>query len=178
MTQNEVKIRLHEYQNELWHDYMEINRPTKLYHYTDLTGLEGILRSRELWLSDVRHLRNDPTDGRYWEHVIRDVINRKSVDRKIRDAFNRGNVIALGTELFAYVASFSERKDIRNQWQSFAGGSTGVAIEFDFAELFQGAEQTKEYAIFRVLYSRREQDDKTNQTIDRAIQLLGSALTP
>src|SRR5260370_6778685 len=162
MTQNEVKVRLHEYQNELWHDYMEVNRPSKLYHYTDVTGLEGILSSRELWLSDVRHLRNDPTDGRYWEQVIRDAANRKSVDRKIREAFNRGNVIALGTEFFAYVASFSERKNIRKQWQSFAGGSNGVAIEFDFAELFGGAEKSKEYAIFRVLYSRREQDDKAN----------------
>lgn len=174
MTQHEVKARLHEFQNELWHDYMEVNRPTKVYHYTDLTGLEGILNSRELWLSDVRYLRNDPTDGRYWEGVIRDVLNRKSVDRKLRAVFNRGNVIALGQELFAYVASFSERNNIRNQWQSFTGGSKGVAIEFDFAELFDGAEQTKTYALFRVLYNRREQDDKVTKTIDNAIQVLRS----
>jgi hypothetical protein len=125
-------------------------------------------------MNDISQLRNDSKEGRYFEEVIREVVNRKSVDKTIRDIFNRGETVGLGKEIFAYVASFSEMKTLRNLWREFAGEYTGAVVEFDFSQLFEDAVRTENYATLRLLYDRREQDDKVRRTVDNAIQLLRS----
>lgn len=41
-----------------------------LYHYTSLTGLEGILSSGSLWATDIRYL-NDAAEMRHTAEIIR-----------------------------------------------------------------------------------------------------------
>src|SRR5262249_46441035 len=43
-----------------------------------------------------------------------------------------------------------------------------------FNQLFNDAVTSKQYATLRLLYDRREQDDKVTRTVDNAIQLLRS----
>lgn len=44
-----------------------------LYHYTSVAGLEGILKSEAVWLTDFRHM-NDPSEISHGIELCRDVI--------------------------------------------------------------------------------------------------------
>ncbi|MBV8696336.1 hypothetical protein [Bradyrhizobium sp.] len=43
-----------------------------LYHYTDLVGLEGILKTSNFWFTDYRRL-NDPSELKHGIDIARDV---------------------------------------------------------------------------------------------------------
>src|SRR6266702_2810323 len=44
-----------------------------LYHYTNVAGLEGILKSEAVWFTDFRHM-NDPSEISHGIELCRDVI--------------------------------------------------------------------------------------------------------
>jgi hypothetical protein len=149
-----------------------IYQPDKLYHYTSLAGLQGILASRQIWINDIGSLRNDPSDGRYYATVIPNVLWKKSVPRRVLNYFSQGEVMKLGDQIFAYVASFSARRNLASQWQEFADKGRGAAIEVNFDAVFRNGATAGDYALMRMMYDRKLQENVLGKIIDYAIHQL------
>jgi hypothetical protein len=172
MTPEDFRKNLANRLNELWNPHNEVDRPNKLYHYTSLAGLRGILASRQIWITDIGSLRNDPRDGLYYATVIPNVLRRKSVPPRVVDYFSQGEVMMLGGQVFAYVASFSARRNLGSQWQEFADAGRGAAIEVNFDAIFRDGATASDYALMKMMYDRKVQEAKLVGIIDYAIHQL------
>ena len=106
-----------------------------LYHYTNVAGLEGILKSEAVWFTDFRHM-NDPSEISHGIELCRDVIRLRKPGKDGRvvlfldcladlmrlDNFSRA--------LEYFIGSFSRASDDLGQWRAYADNGRGVAIGF------------------------------------------------
>lgn len=104
-----------------------------LYHYTDLRGLEGIVKSGKFWFTDYRHL-NDPSELKHGVDIARDVARdiATGADGRVRlfidhllDLFCHDN---FASTLEFFIACFSRARDDLGQWRAYADNGRGVAI--------------------------------------------------
>lgn len=104
-----------------------------LYHYTDLRGLEGILKFGKFWFTDYRHL-NDPSELKHGIDIARDVAQHiaNGADGRVRlfidyllDLFRHDN---FASTLEFFIACFSRARDDLGQWRAYADNGRGVAI--------------------------------------------------
>ncbi len=126
-----------------------------LWHYTDATGLLGIITSHQLRMTAVDCL-NDSTEIAYAEDLYRKAIRRlkkaatcsaegqaflkrmldfiDNYDTMAQDPFEAGDPF----EAPYYIACFSERKDDLSQWRAYGGvgGTNSYAIAFVATEPF------------------------------------------
>ncbi len=102
-----------------------------LYHYTSLSGLLGIIGSRELRASDIRYM-NDSAELR---HTL-DLLNRQ-VTRRILSGVDHPEVlnafldwlsrrIVSGPMLFG--GSFRANGNLLSQWRGYSVHGKGVSI--------------------------------------------------
>lgn len=116
---------------------------TPRFHYTDFRGLEGIIKSGQIWFTDYRHL-NDATELMHGISLAKAMLMRRarvgglhgSLFGWIDDLLNKRN---FSRALSFFVASFSKNSDDLHQWRSYADDGRGVAIGFT-AKLFQPIE--------------------------------------
>src|ERR1041385_184368 len=55
--QQDFEANLNAHQESLWHDW-DAALPDHLYHYTALTGMQGILEAGVCWATDIRHMND------------------------------------------------------------------------------------------------------------------------
>ena len=110
-------------------------QPELLYHYTNATGLFGMLTSNKIWATNSRFL-NDPTEIEYAIRLVRNVTDgelgryglpqvrrlQKSIN-EILDGFER--------EARVHLACFCAEGDLLSQWRGYGavGGGYAVGIE-------------------------------------------------
>jgi hypothetical protein len=113
------------------------------FHYTDFRGLDGILKSGQIWFTDYRHL-NDRTELMHGIGLAKAMLTRRARVGGLRgalfgwidDLLTKRN---FGRALSFFIASFSQNPDDLHQWRSYADDGRGVAIGFS-AKLFQPLE--------------------------------------
>lgn len=139
--------------NQLAH-HEDIDRTSSLYHYTSAAGLEGVLRTRSLWATDVAFL-NDWQEILYGAGPLIEAMTQYIVDHP----YEPGTPVAPGNDeavrsmiveaalkelkmlvsrdreqrphyvdLTTYVACLSESHDDLGQWRGY--GQHGYAIGF------------------------------------------------
>lgn len=116
--------------------------PSKVYHYTDLEALRGIVRTGVIRATHLNYM-NDPLEIQYGHKLCKEVLTEaasKSVG-KAKD------LAQFGLEAFeefsdpswaytmAYCVSFTESRDELTQWRAYANNGRGIAIGFDFSKL-------------------------------------------
>lgn len=104
-----------------------------LYHYTDASGLCGILNSKRLWASSYRFL-NDAKEFKYAFELISEAYPREIglmplgynsfYTKKIQERKFLFNLDIV------FLASFSEWGDQLSQWRGYAGPHSGYSIGF------------------------------------------------
>lgn len=106
-----------------------------LYHYTNVAGLEGILKSEAVWFTDFRHM-NDPSEITHGIELCRDVIRlrKPGVDGRVAlfldclaDLMRLEN---FSRALEYFIGSFSRASDDLGQWRAYADNGRGIAIGF------------------------------------------------
>ena len=114
--------------------------PDKVWHYTTLSALEGILSSGRMWATDCR-FTNDRTEFVHAKDIAEGCIESLQFSgsmstfpslnllRMLNLAFDRGALSPLENEVF--LVSFSEARDLLTQWYQYADGGRGVSIAFD-----------------------------------------------
>lgn len=103
-----------------------IEKDTHFFHYTDKQGLEGILRSQELWATDYRYL-NDENEFAIVEASIPEAIANlqleksieKYLEKKLIEEIHRQNSTVRQEQSF-FVTCFSLNGDSLLLWSEFA----------------------------------------------------------
>ena len=98
-----------------------------LFHYTTQEGLLGIIDTKSLWMTSVRHL-SDSTEFAYTVELVRENLNRKL--RAERGPFNNYYGAILGKldvlkDMTLFVGSFSEEGDLLSQWRAYTSNGIG-----------------------------------------------------
>ena len=104
-----------------------LRRPPILYHFTTLGGMEGILRSKAIWASDIRFL-NDSVEYNYATALTEEVFEK--LDRVrfalLHETWKEVRSNLLTTRIF--VASFCIRGDTLGQWRGYSDGGVGFSV--------------------------------------------------
>jgi hypothetical protein len=149
--------------------HFERDPPKELFHYTDFDGLQGILKSRSLWLSKVSTL-NDTSEVKLATDQFKsraaevartlDVEAARFVEQAAGqlDAARRTNIC---------VAGFSEDADQLNQWRSYANDGRGIALGFASGALRRAA-SGHDVRLLRCVY----EPDSQREIIDELLKLL------
>lgn len=109
------------------------NVEQRLYHYTNLEGLRGIIAGNDLWLTHAQYC-NDEQELTHGLQLTRSVIQEQAL---AADPKRRGYLDELLTLLSdpkldpVYICCFCEKDDLLSQWRAYGADSTGVSLEFE-----------------------------------------------
>ena len=111
----------------------KLQLPHLLYHYTDQTGLIGILETKRIWATHARYL-NDVREGK----IVVDVLRQRLKEIQNKPEFHNlpikklhSNIKELVAHLHIFIASFSERGNLLSQWRAYSGATGGYSIGFN-----------------------------------------------
>lgn len=128
----------------------------KIYHYTELNGLKGIIESGSLWATNFSYL-NDSNELKHGITCLKNALNY------LKEDFGPGTLEFIEQALMhfkihraahVYNLSFCMEPDLLSQWRGY-GSTQGVCLEFDEAELLASLDLTH-YQIFKnkVIYTK------------------------
>jgi hypothetical protein len=153
-----------------------VQTPNLLSHYTDLAGLAGIVRSKQIWCSNIRFLN----DSKEYAHGLEAIANsfeaatsgEGKASAKLK-AFVRAGLLDMlrrlaGTPegLAPCVASLTTLSDDLSQWRGY-GGSPGICIRFDGQSLEARVKDSGAY-LFPCFYRERDLLDMVQDVNDLA----------
>ena len=124
-----------ELSKEITDNAREVSAPGKIYHYTNDTGLRGILESKIIRMTNIFNL-NDPSEIKHGYFCAADVLSNLAKGGTLEQQSFSGRFAALypsKVERIAdiFVTSFSKQKDELGQWRAYAEDGTGYLLEFD-----------------------------------------------
>lgn len=140
----------------------------KIFHYTDLHGLKGIIESNSLWATHFSFL-NDSNELIHGMNCLENALQYLQNDfspktlQFIQQALTH---FKMHRAAHVYNISFCLQPDLLSQWRGY-GSTQGVCLEFDDAELFASLELAQ-YQTFknRVIYT------KENSTVEARAEIL------
>lgn len=158
---------------EAYADKPEERPETTLYHYTNYNGLEGILKTRKLWLSDYSCL-NDTSEIKYALTKVKEIINERANRHAIRKEFVLSDFLRkliFEFDLFLlkhkfYIISFCQHPNYLPAWRWYANDGAGFAIGFT-KEFFSISEEKLKILCHKVHYQPNDFEDLINKFIDR-----------
>lgn len=107
-----------------------------LYHYTSLSGILGILRSRSIWATHASYL-NDSSEFLHGLDFAKNVAGRIYMEDDYLAAFRwavRDGLEAVSADDL-YVTSFSQKADLLSQWRGYCPTGAGLCLGFQFDQL-------------------------------------------
>jgi hypothetical protein len=140
----------------------------RLYHYTNFTGLLGIVDSRALWASDIRYM-NDSAELKHTADLLRtEITHRIGAGHPKPDLLNQfldwvTHRITNGHMLFA--ASFRSNGNLLSQWRGYSRLGKGVSLGFDPNYILRCAEQ-QSFQIGKCIYDCTSQERLIGRIID------------
>lgn len=115
-----------------------MSEPKKLYHYTNMKGLTGILESSRLWLSDIEFL-NDHKEYSYFTDMVFDILENDTHGLESDEYEWVKNVLENSKDyselVRIFVGSFTTEADLLPQWRGYSDG-TGFNLLFQFKDLY------------------------------------------
>ena len=149
--------------------------PKFIYHYTTPCGLEGILETGTIRLSDAYKL-NDTSEIRHgFSRCVHLLNERLSTGHEaertfaiwMAEAYDKGIVEEVGR---LFVGSFSSLKDDLSQWIGYADGAKGFHLSFEAAPLEQAF--VPQGVAFPISYDAAKLDDLQGQLVQLVQPLL------
>jgi hypothetical protein len=146
-----------------------------LYHYTTLTGLQGIVGGAELRASDIRYM-NDSTELRHTLELLNQQVTRRilsGVDNpELLNALLDwlSHRIVSGPMLFG--ASFRANGNLLSQWRGYSVHGKGVSMGMSPEQILCRA-AAQSFEVTRCIYSRSEQERLINSIVDAVESLAG-----
>ena len=104
----------------------------KLFHYTNLLGLESIISNHDLWLTHLRY-SNDEEEMLHGQRVVDEVIaaELKTKSAAARKTFLEAVKQKLTQQVDVYICCFCLRDDLLSQWRGYAANGSGVSVCID-----------------------------------------------
>jgi hypothetical protein len=121
---------------------LQVQPPASLYHYTNVAGLEGIMRERKIRATHCSYL-NDANELNYGYELLSGAVHAllegKAFRSQWEEKFLQLCIVSMHPERRAiepFIACFCERSDVLSQWRGY-GGDGGYALEFDTGPLVE-----------------------------------------
>ncbi|AYN25661.1 DUF2971 domain-containing protein (plasmid) [Buttiauxella sp. 3AFRM03] len=139
----------------------------RIYHYTDLNGLKGIIENDCFWATNFYFL-NDAQELQHGMQCIvssleylKDEFSGRSL-KFIRDAMTK---FELFEARHMYNISFCRDSDLLSQWRGY-GAKQGVCLEFESEELFESLSFSECASISgEVIYTKPDSTPKAKSKI-------------
>ena len=153
-------------------DLYDVTPTQTLYHYTSISGLQGIVDSRSIWATEIRYL-SDAKELVQTLDILLSVIRAKyeSSDATKRE-FLRQFEVWLRDRLvnghLVFVASLSEQGNLLSQWRAYSPVGKGVSLGFD-PQYIRTIAQQQVYRLGKCVYDG-ELQQRVIQEIFRRIE--------
>jgi hypothetical protein len=142
----------------------------EIWHYTTADGLIGILRSGQIWSTQVTCL-NDTLEQRYFGDLVHAAVKARraaNIDPAL-DQMWRVADEGLSDRNFAtaghFVACFSEVEDDLGQWRGYGGGECGYAIGFRSTGILDGIKGRPNTLLLPMNYDESKHDFLVNDVL-------------
>lgn len=150
--------------------------PDKLYHYTDLSGLLGIIDTKGFWATNYQFL-NDKEEIIYGkkrcQKILEEMKNQPLKAEQKQFLADLWKSIQLDDQ-DVFSVSFCSKPDLLSQWRGYSQGTTGVSIGFQLKELINySTPRNDEYFYIRkVIYDEEIQDKILIDIINAGLEYL------
>ncbi|AYK60068.1 DUF2971 domain-containing protein [Bacillus subtilis] len=163
-TQNELRYLISKLKNK--------KKIKSLYHYTNIYGVEGILKHKELWLSDANFL-NDKNELLYTYNLCKEAIS--DICGKDKGAFLDHFKDVIESEALkkpVYVMSLTTNSDSNLLWSNYTNND-GYNIILDHKDLFKES-KIKNYHLlkFPVIYDNQIQKEIISELMCKFIGVM------
>jgi hypothetical protein len=157
--------------------------PASLFHYTDATGLDGILRSpRNFRATHIRYL-DDPLELRFAMGVAAYVLDGFIAQKRRPEFLMAVKNLLHSVEAIEdlYITCFSCHGDLLSQWRAFANGGNGYRIEIapNAPNIFPtnfGSDNLWKIGFVKVVYTLDEQVKWLRGLIEKFFEILEGGL--
>ena len=145
-----------------------------LYHYTTQSGLLGIIRSREMWVTHTQYL-NDRREFVHAVDLVRAEISRllaaSPKDSSRTENLNRMEQALQWTpeSINVCVCSYSEEQDSLSQWRAYGAGKSAFAIGFP-ADLLTAATAAQGWYLAPCVYDPIQQQDIVRSLVEEVLE--------
>lgn len=155
--------------------------PEILYHYTNNSGLLGIIDSKSLHLTDMSFL-NDPYEVEFGFIESHKMLIYKMIEeykkeessekvRKfialIQKKMNEFSKILKTIDI--YIICFCTNRDLLSQWKGYSNLGEGFAVGFQTSRITEIVEKNENIFFNRVIYSEKEFNDILKKFYDEII---------
>ncbi len=109
------------------------NVEQRLYHYTNLDGLKGIIGSSDLWLTHAQYC-NDEGELIHGLRLTQSMVKEQAASSEGQQRAYLDELLRLLESPLldpVYVCCFCEQDDLLSQWRAYAANATGVSLEFE-----------------------------------------------
>ncbi|MFO6498578.1 DUF2971 domain-containing protein [Bacillus paralicheniformis] len=154
------------------------DEPKVLYHYTNIYGLEGILKNNEFWVSNASFL-NDKTEIKYTLDLSRQYLSElceeKQIDKRkalsFFDLFVKERLEEVSLDY--YLLSFCTNEDSNLLWSNYSNND-GYNIAFKYPDINNDYyKETDEYPLSAyVIYDEVEQRKILKDYIEKIIEIV------
>ena len=129
-----------------------------LYHYTDAAGIIGILKTAELWATNILHF-NDASEFKHRSRLAVTYLKSSAHTwdgEPLTQLLTNPETIIRHSDELPFVVSFSKHGDQLSQWRAYCGKGDGFSIGFRYSHL----KYLRQQVGFRVLKCVYEEDGK------------------
>lgn len=158
--------------------------PKVLYHYTNSSGLLGMLESSKMWATNFRYL-NDSSEISYGSQLLNEILDdliKKEKDSVIISFIERCKAThnAYNSVLDCYIACMCEDDDLLSQWREYASKGGGFALGFDTQLLKLRMPNypergIKDFDLVKVIYDVQLQKNIIERIINEALSVVRHA---
>ena len=134
--------------------------PPTLYHYCSLQTAMSIICGSKLWLGSL-HFMNDYLEMNFLAELVREK-HRESSGDSLPAQVHYGPAAFPGP----FAICFSENGDLLSQWRAYGDDGAGVALGFNFANLFESSDSER-VSLYKVIYDQSETATLAGQIISR-----------
>lgn len=153
-------------------------KPDTIYHYTNASGLLGILTSKVLYATDI-YMLNDPSELRHAAHkatvAVPHIAVEKSIDRSIRERIAAVVLNRIEEVAHFFACCFSKDGDEIGQWRAYADDGRGYSLGFDTEELEKAflSEHPEQRSTFPIQYGDEVLRGLAAQTYEPLVSWIG-----
>ena len=142
-----------------------------LYHYTGYEAVLNIVRTNELWATEIRYL-NDSSELRYATQLLAGATHAlESADPTLApaaDQFRAWLELRLPAGHMLFAVCFSEDGNLLSQWRGYTPHGKGVSLGFE-PKYIEHRANILGFRLGQCIYDVAEQDRVTNECVEKVL---------
>lgn len=157
-------------------DFLDKKRPKKIFHYTNIYGLENILKKGFFWVSDANFL-NDKNEIKYTFELSKKIFSSICKERGFSDETTRDYNIFFNSMIEnnknLYSLSFCTNPDSNLLWANYSQND-GYCIAFDWKGFYKYMDRNEKFLLIPgyVIYDKDKQTKKLEKLLNDIIDIL------